>query len=163
MATLRTPSGDRRPTTEQLVVDMMHDATLAVRARLQTELLPAKLTVNQFWLLHRILDEGSTTTGRLATLEGLTAGTVSVTVDQLVRDGLVLRKPAEGDRRLVTLVASPEGEARVRGVWQRLGETFQAVGRTIPRSDFEAMVRVVGALRAASGTGRSPLAGGKGA
>jgi hypothetical protein len=162
MATLR-PSSPRRPPTERRIVDGMHDATLAVRARLPTELRPAQLTVNRFWLLHRILEEGRTTTGPLATMEGLTPGTVRGSVDQLVREGLVLRKTTASDRRLGELVASPEGKGRGHGVWERLGETFQPIGRTIPRSDLEAVVRGVDALRpsprggeTSAGPGRRP-------
>jgi DNA-binding MarR family transcriptional regulator len=148
MATMRAAHGEApRVATEQLIVDMLHDATLTVRARLRTELGPAGLTITQFWLLHRIIEERSTTAGQLAAIEGLTPGTVSVTVDQLVREGMVVRKPAATDRRVVSLAASPKGEASVEGVWNRLGRLFSEVGREIPRSDFEAMFRVLRAIQ----------------
>jgi DNA-binding MarR family transcriptional regulator len=148
MAALRAPRAENRATTEQLIVDLLHDATLTVRARLKTELEPAGLTICQFWLLHRIIAEETTTAGHLATFEDLTPGTVSVTVEQLVKDGFVLRKPATNDRRVVSLEATPKGQASVEGVWTRLGRLFTDVGRDIPRSDFEAMFRVLRALQA---------------
>jgi DNA-binding MarR family transcriptional regulator len=148
MAALRAPRAESRVATEQLIVDMLHDATLTVRARLRSELEPAGLTMCQFWLLHRIIEEETTTAGHLATAEDLTPGTVSVTVDQLVRDGYVLRKPATNDRRVVSLVASPKGRSSVEGIWNRVGRHFADVSRDVPRGDFEAMFRVLRALHA---------------
>ena len=56
---------------------------------------------------------GPLTPGRLATLTGLTTGSVTGVIDRLERAGLVGRHRDDGDRRKVQVVPMPEATARL--------------------------------------------------
>lgn len=56
---------------------------------------------------------GPLTPGRLATLTGLTTGSVTGVIDRLERAGLVGRRRDDTDRRKVRVVAMPEATARL--------------------------------------------------
>ena len=69
---------------------------------------------------------GPLTPGRLATLSGLTTGTVTGVIDRLERGGFVRRERDAGDRRKVLVVLVPEG-------MQRLGEHYREHGEHLER------------------------------
>jgi DNA-binding MarR family transcriptional regulator len=56
---------------------------------------------------------GPLTPGRLATLTGLTTGSVTGVIDRLERAGLVSRRRDDTDRRKVRVVPMPEATARL--------------------------------------------------
>ncbi len=69
---------------------------------------------------------GPLTPGRLATLSGLTTGTVTGVIDRLERGGFVRRERDADDRRKVLVVLVPEG-------MQRLGEHYREHGEHLER------------------------------
>jgi DNA-binding MarR family transcriptional regulator len=60
---------------------------------------------------------GPLTPGRLATLTGLTTGSVTGVIDRLERGGFVGRERDDADRRKVRVVPVPEATARLAAEW----------------------------------------------
>ena len=56
---------------------------------------------------------GPLTPGRLATLTGLTTGSVTGVIDRLERGGFVSRERDDADRRKVRVIPDPEATARL--------------------------------------------------
>lgn len=79
--------------------------------RLQVEALEGlrtPLTVRQYRILERV-DAGVTSPGELADRARRRPPTISRSVDSLVRQGLLDRRPSQVDRRSVSLALTPEG------------------------------------------------------
>ena len=76
----------------------------------------AGLTGAQFHTLVRIPDDGIPLT-RLAAKSWADPGNASGVVDRLERDGLVERRAAAHDRRVVLVYATPAGRECVRRLW----------------------------------------------
>jgi DNA-binding MarR family transcriptional regulator len=79
--------------------------------RLQVERLEAlstPLSIRQYRILDRV-DQGITSLGRLAELARRQPSTVSKSADSLVRQGLLTRQEAAGDRRAMVLHLTPAG------------------------------------------------------
>ncbi|MDE0027554.1 MAG: MarR family transcriptional regulator [Spirochaetaceae bacterium] len=72
----------------------------------------AGITGAQFFTLVRIPDDGIPLT-KLAARSWADPGNASGVVDRLVREGLVERRPADGDRRVVLVHATAAGRQRI--------------------------------------------------
>jgi DNA-binding MarR family transcriptional regulator len=70
---------------------------------------------------------GPLTPGRLATLTGLTTGTVTGVIDRLERAGFVRRERDTTDRRKVLVTPVPEGMAVLAEHYRHHGEQLEAV------------------------------------
>ena len=93
-----------------------------MRAALHTKraigplLSTAGLTGAQFHTLVRIPDDGIPVT-RLAAKAWADPGNASGVIDRLEREGLVQRRPAAHDRRVVLVHATAAGRQRVAELW----------------------------------------------
>ena len=90
--------------------------TLSMKRALGALFAEAGLTGAQFHTLVRIPDEGIPLT-RLAARSWADPGNASGVVDRLERDGLVERRAAPHDRRVVLVRATPAGRALVSRLW----------------------------------------------
>lgn len=90
--------------------------TLSMKRALGALFAEAGLTGAQFHTLVRIPDEGIPLT-RLAARSWADPGNASGVVDRLERDGLVERRAAPHDRRVVLVHATPAGRALVSRLW----------------------------------------------
>lgn len=107
--------------------------------RLQVETLESlrtPLTVRQYRILERV-DAGVASPGELAERARRRPPTISRSVDSLVRQGLLDRRPSEVDRRAVSLTLTPEGSAllaEARGALDELsGWLGTMMGIDVPR------------------------------
>lgn len=66
-------------------------------------------------------------TGRIAQLTGLTAGSATRLVDRLEKAGLVVRTADPGDRRRALVALAPEAITRFTEAWDEPGEAFTQV------------------------------------
>jgi len=86
------------------------------------------VTLTQFRALTMIVRHGPVPATTLARLVGVAPSSLTRMCDRLVRDGLLARQASVGDRRVVTLSLTRQGEAVVRDVtlWRRrvLAERF---------------------------------------
>ena len=90
--------------------------TLSMKRAMGALFAEAGLTGAQFHTLVRIPDEGIPLT-RLAARSWADPGNASGVVDRLERDGMVERRPAGHDRRVVLVHATPAGRALVSRLW----------------------------------------------
>ncbi len=90
--------------------------TLSMKRAIGTLFAEAGLTGAQFHTLVRIPDEGIPLT-RLAARSWADPGNASGVVDRLERDGLVERRAAPHDRRMVLVHATPAGRSVVSRLW----------------------------------------------
>ena len=91
-------------------------ATLSMKRSVGPLLTGAGLTGAQFHTLVRIPEQGIPVT-RLAAKAWADPGNASGVIDRLEREGLVERRPAAHDRRVVLVHATATGRERVAELW----------------------------------------------
>jgi DNA-binding MarR family transcriptional regulator len=103
---------------------------------------------------------GPLTPGRLATLTGLTTGSVTGVIDRLERAGMVSRQRDDEDRRKVQVVVRPEATARLAA---ERHDNLDLLDRVLARRDaaqLEVIARFLGEIAAEYDDGsvrRGPL------
>jgi len=83
------------------------------------------LTYNQYKALLTLSDIGPCTLNALSRELEIATSSASQMVDRLVAMGLVERTPADGDRRSIVLIASPEGEGLLEKVKEEILRRYQ--------------------------------------
>ena len=91
-------------------------ASLRLKRSVGTVIHQAGMTGAQFFTLLRIPDEGIPIT-KLAAKAWADPGNASGVVDRLEREGLVDRRPATGDRRVVQVHTTAAGRQRIGDIW----------------------------------------------
>ena len=91
-------------------------ASLRLKRSVGTVIHQAGMTGAQFFTLLRIPDEGIPIT-KLAAKAWADPGNASGVVDRLEREGLVERRPATGDRRVVQVHTTAAGRQRIGAIW----------------------------------------------
>jgi DNA-binding MarR family transcriptional regulator len=138
------------------LVDALHDATHAVLARLAPELETEGLSPCKFWTLYRLAAGEAEHPKAIAQRLAVTMPSVTASVDQLVRDGLVERRRSETDRRGVLLEITPKGRAVLAQVLRRFDATmthaFEGLPSTEVRAVARALTRMTTRLRASERT-----------
>jgi MarR family transcriptional regulator, organic hydroperoxide resistance regulator len=74
------------------------------------------LTLEQFWLLRQLWQQGPMTIGELATALGITPGSVTIACKRLEKDGHVTRDRQAYDERIVRVALTPEAHT-ILEVW----------------------------------------------
>ena len=74
------------------------------------------LTLEQFWLLRQLWQQGPMTVGELATVLGITPGSVTIACKRLEKDGRVTRDRQAQDERVVRVALTPEAN-EILDVW----------------------------------------------
>jgi MarR family transcriptional regulator, organic hydroperoxide resistance regulator len=74
------------------------------------------LTLEQFWLLRQLWQQGPMTVGELATALGITPGSVTIACKRLEKDGRVTRDRQAQDERVVRVALTPEAN-EILEVW----------------------------------------------
>ena len=85
-------------------------ATRRMRGRIGDE---GELSLSQYHLLEPLLNDERLATCELALAAGVSAPTATRMLSGLAREGLVERVPCEDDRRVVHVVLTGDGRARV--------------------------------------------------
>jgi DNA-binding MarR family transcriptional regulator len=81
-----------------------------------------------------LAQEGDMTLGRLGERVGLTSGAVTRLADRLEALNLAVRRPQQGDRRVVILCATPRAREHARAAIEGwAGDVKRAYGRLGPR------------------------------
>lgn len=80
---------------------------------------------------------GPLTPGRLATLTGLTTGSVTGVIDRLERGGFVGRERDDADRRKVRVVPVPEAAARLATEWHDNLDLLDTVLKRRDRAELD--------------------------
>jgi DNA-binding MarR family transcriptional regulator len=72
--------------------------------------------------------------------------TITGIVDRMQRDGLVLRRRSERDRRVVEIVLTPQGRLLAKAIPVQPMEMFASALRALPHDDREALRRILRAM-----------------
>jgi DNA-binding MarR family transcriptional regulator len=107
---------DRGPSAPELVEALL-TLTQAIRRRHNARLASYDSSVPRARLLRAMLELGTPRMSELAANLGLTARTITTAVDVLERDGLLVRRPAPGDRRATLVELTAAGRAHIEE-WQ---------------------------------------------
>jgi MarR family transcriptional regulator, 2-MHQ and catechol-resistance regulon repressor len=84
---------------------------------------------SEFRILEVLLHKGPLPVNTVGPMVWLTAGSISVAVDRLVRKGLVTRKGHAADRRIRTVELTPKGRALIiRGFQEHAAAMEKAAG-----------------------------------
>ncbi|MBB5075563.1 MarR family winged helix-turn-helix transcriptional regulator [Nonomuraea endophytica] len=86
------------------------------------------------------LEPGPVTTGRVATLTGLTHGSATRLVDRLEKAGLVVRQADEHDRRRTLVALAPAARERIGAAWTEPGTDFGQALTGYSESELEVIV-----------------------
>ena len=76
----------------------------------------ATLTLEQFWLLRQLRQNGPLSVGELSSALGVTPGSVTIACKRLEKDGHVTRDRQEYDERIVHIALTPEAHT-ILEVW----------------------------------------------
>src|SRR5437868_14485855 len=82
----------------------------------------AEMTPEQYWLLRLLRRRGALSIGELAEALGVTGSSVTTACKRLEKAGLVTRERQSDDERMVRVVLTEEGNARVESWGQRRRE-----------------------------------------
>ena len=72
--------------------------------------------------------------------------TITGIVDRMQRDGLVVRRRSERDRRVIEIVLTPRGQELARAIPVQPMQMFASALRSLPREDREALRRILPAM-----------------
>lgn len=128
-----------------LVVARLDEVMGKVVRRLHQELCrqaPPEMTPGQFHICRRLLERGCTTVTEFAEELGVSPSAVTSMADRLGEAGLVLRKRDPGDRRVVRLYLTSEGERLVRRCQETRNALLQRYFGRLPLEDVTAMLRI---------------------
>ncbi len=98
-----------RKKSQQLAEDL-HSASIHLLRTLRSSYKASGISPSRLSALSVLVFGGQTSLGRLARTEQVSAPTMSRLVDALGQDGLVIKKPAHNDRRLIMIAASAKGK-----------------------------------------------------
>ena len=152
-----SPPKPSEASREELLLDAMRLATVAFKGWVGEVLMDRPISMGQFWTLSDIADLGPISAAQLATYRCVKPPTVSVLVDELVNDGLIVRSGSKSDRRVVELSLTPRGREVVTATWRHIGARLAEATRELPARDIESTIRVLTQLdsraRLAAATG----------
>lgn len=115
--------------------------------RFAQELSALDLTVPQFYTLVALVSVGGETNmGALSRQVHQVSATMTGIIDRLVRDGLVERKRANGDRRTVLVAITASGRRLVERAWNHsLGSIDETIAN-LSRGDLASASRFIDSL-----------------
>jgi DNA-binding MarR family transcriptional regulator len=130
-------------------------AVRRARGRAIAEIEREGLSLPQYHLL-AALGEGSggMPVGALAEAAGVAQPTATRMLDGLEREGVVVRRPSDADRRSVTVELTSRGRLLVRRKQKLVDARRSAVYESLRPSDRRAAVRVLRAMAASIEDGR---------
>jgi len=97
-------------------------------------------------LLRQIIGEPGLTVSELARRSGLVKSFVSTTLDQLVAQGHVEKRPDPGDQRLLRIYVTPTAEALMAFMQERAQNVWVEVVNTVPEQRIAEMIRGLQAI-----------------
>jgi len=132
------------PETELL--DPIRDVSHAILQRLSPYILDAGMVKPAFWSLHHLAQLKHPHPGDLARRLGVTPATCTASIDQLVEQGYVARRPSETDRRQIVLLVTPKGHRALEEVWGKFDRSLREVLVGIPPKDIVTTARTIATI-----------------
>ena len=124
--------------TDQLAAawETFFRTTRRLRARAGNRPLEG-LTLPQYHLLEPLRDDYELTVGVIAESAGVAAPTATRMLDSLARDGHVLRRHSETDRRAVLVSLTPEGREAVAAAHEQVSAWRRRVFEALDHAERE--------------------------
>jgi DNA-binding MarR family transcriptional regulator len=139
-AAARIPSvGEGKRGEEGHLAYLLRQANVALRAHLEREFAAFDVTQAQFAVLTMVAAYPGLSNADLARLSLLTPQTLSVTVANLRRDGLVLSRPHAVHGRIKTLELSESGKAQLARCRTRVNAIEKALAQGLSASEERAV------------------------
>jgi DNA-binding MarR family transcriptional regulator len=104
------------------------------------------LSQTHFKALHVLLKEGPMMVSQLAAALDLTPAAVTGITDQLLADGYIQKERTEGDRRVVKITLTAEGETTLKDVKDKQRELMHAYFSILPEEDMDHLRRIFAVL-----------------
>jgi DNA-binding MarR family transcriptional regulator len=146
--------------SETDLLEPIRDVSHTVIQLLAPHVAAAGLDPHTFWPLHH-LDRGQIRhPGELARRLGISPATCTGSVDRLVEQGYVVRRPSEGDRRQVVLAVTAKGHRTLESVWRRFDRSLREVLVGIPPTKIAITAETLRAIAAQLRTRGAPLSKG---
>jgi DNA-binding MarR family transcriptional regulator len=124
----------------------VHDLIRVLLRYLQPVVETEGISKGQFWVMHVLSNCETGSVNDVAQRLSLSAPSVSVTVDQLEKAGLVTRVRSASDRRTVNLTLTAKGRMVEERVWGKIERQIADVIADLPRPDIAITVQVIGEL-----------------
>ncbi len=101
------------------------------------------LTLEQFWLLHQLRQNGPMTVGELSSVLGVTPGSVTIACKRLEKDGHVTRDRQVDDERIVRIALTPEAHT-ILEIWlEHRREVFAQFLERLEPDEQEHLMHVI--------------------
>ena len=131
------------------VADLVGQVNRLQRRGWPQEWLALELTMAQMKVLFVLHHQGPSKVSDLAEMLGVTAPSMTGTLERVVRGGLVQRRDDPTDRRLVLASLTPEGQALVERLQQGRRARLMAALARLDEGALADLERALGALRLA--------------
>jgi len=102
-----------------------------------------KLSITQFRLLYRLSQEGPQKVAALAEALDVTPGAITGMADKLIERDLIERERCSGDRRVVFLRITEQGNSKIEMLINKNKETVSSFFKHLPDEDLEHMKRIL--------------------
>ena len=101
------------------------------------------LTLEQFWLLHQLKQNGPLSIGELSSILGVTPGSVTIACKRLEKDGHVTRDRQVDDERIVRIALTPEAHT-ILEIWlEHRREVFAQFLERLEPDEQEHLMHVI--------------------
>ncbi|HTT93902.1 MAG TPA: MarR family transcriptional regulator [Solirubrobacterales bacterium] len=117
-----------------------------LRGRDQHRKVEGDLTIAQVRALFALDARAGATAGEIAEAARLSPASVTGMLDELERDGIVVRERSEGDRRRVLVTLTDEGRAVLGKRRRRWLQRWEAAMEDVPERDLEAAAEAMGRI-----------------
>ena len=128
-------------TTDRLVDDVL--ALYHLIRRASHPVHRAEMTPEQYWLLRILRRRGALSIGELAEALGVTGSSVTTACKRLEKAGLVIRERQSDDERMVRVMLTEEGYARVEAWQQRRRELLTDLLTPLNSDEQDALQRLL--------------------
>ncbi len=119
----------------------------------------SSLTLEQFWLLRQLRQNGPMSVGELSTILGVTPGSVTLACKRLEKEGHVTRDRQAHDERVVRVALTPEAHTIVEVWLAHRREVFAQFLERFEPGEQERLMQVIERVLevASSGSERTEL------
>lgn len=125
---------------------MLYCALDAVMPRFRQIFKEFGITEQQWRVLRVLWDVNELPSGELAEVTLIPAPSLVGVVDRLQTAGLVARRPAKGDRRVVLVAITQVGRERLERLLPRVANTYAALKQAMPSEDWDRLLALLEAL-----------------
>ncbi len=101
------------------------------------------LTLEQFWLLRQLKQNGPMSVSELSTILGVTPGSVTLACKRLEKDGHVTRDRQAYDERIVRVALTPEAHTLVEAWLEHRREVFAHFLERLEPQEQEHIMQVI--------------------